>query len=150
MWCWAASGEMCIEFLGTEVSQCDEANKRFGFGDCCGSPVPGHCVQGGWPEFNKYRFTAKTTTNAALAWETIEREISCHHRPIAFTWYWSGGGGHMMVIFGYEIEDDTRYVWVHNPLPPFQGDTYRMSYEWYVAGPDHSHWDDYYEITKYD
>ena len=30
VWCWAASGEMCMDFLGTDVSQCDEANKRFG------------------------------------------------------------------------------------------------------------------------
>src|SRR5215208_2563397 len=32
MWCWAASGEMAMDFLGTDVSQCDQANKRFGRG----------------------------------------------------------------------------------------------------------------------
>src|SRR5678815_5331156 len=37
VWCWAASGEMCMDFLGTDVSQCDEANKRFGRTDCCNS-----------------------------------------------------------------------------------------------------------------
>jgi Papain-like cysteine protease AvrRpt2 len=38
VWCWAASGEMVMDFLGTDVSQCDEANKRFGRNDCCNSP----------------------------------------------------------------------------------------------------------------
>ena len=31
MWCWAASGEMTMEYLGApDIRQCDEANKRFG------------------------------------------------------------------------------------------------------------------------
>ena len=49
MWCWAASGEMVMDFLGTDVGQCDEANKRFGRSDCCNNPVPNACVNEGWP-----------------------------------------------------------------------------------------------------
>lgn len=149
MWCWAASGEMCMDFLGRDVNQCDQAKHYFGHDDCCTKPTPERCVAGGWPQFNHFRFTAKTTTNAALPWETVKSEIGCGKRPIAFTWHWNGGGGHMMVLIGYEVEDGERYVWVHDPWEPFAGDTLRMRYDWYVSGDDHTHWDDYYEITKY-
>ena len=30
MWCWAASGEMVMEYLGRAVSQCTQANDEFG------------------------------------------------------------------------------------------------------------------------
>ena len=30
MWCWAASGQMVMDFLGNNVSQCVQANNRFG------------------------------------------------------------------------------------------------------------------------
>src|SRR5215213_4583187 len=62
MWCWAASGEMCMDFLGTDVTQCDQAMKRFGHDDCCNQPTPAGCVMGGWPEFEKYDFTVSKTT----------------------------------------------------------------------------------------
>src|SRR5437764_14893657 len=63
MWCWAASGQMTMNYVhpASNVQQCDEANKRFGRSDCCNSPVPSACVNGGWPEYEKYNFKADTT-----------------------------------------------------------------------------------------
>lgn len=64
-WCWAASGQMVMDYLGHNVSQCVQANNRFGRNDCCEidlCPTPtepptydasGNCVGcpcGGWPE----------------------------------------------------------------------------------------------------
>ncbi len=43
---------MVMGFLSVSVTQCDEANKRFGRSDCCNSPTPNDCVNGGWPEFD--------------------------------------------------------------------------------------------------
>ena len=77
MWCWAASGQMVMEFLGVSVTQCDEANKRFGLNDCCNSPAPNHCVNGGWPEFDKYGFTFQKTSDAPLSWEGVKSQIYC-------------------------------------------------------------------------
>ena len=62
-WCWAASGQMVMDYLGNNVSQCTEANNRFYRSDCCNlalCPYPdaptydtaGNCVGcacGGWP-----------------------------------------------------------------------------------------------------
>ena len=119
MWCWAASGQMTMNFLhsASNVQQCDEANKRFGRTDCCNSPRPAACVSTGWPEFDKYGFTFNRTSNTALTWDQLKEQIYCKKKPFAFSWHWSGGGGHMMVVKGYVELDGTHYVYYDNPLP---------------------------------
>jgi hypothetical protein len=148
MWCWAASGEMCMEFFGASIEQCDEANKRFGRTDCCNNPVPNACVNGGWPEFTKYGFTSSHTSDAALTWAQIQEQIYCKNKPVAFTWHWTGGGGHMMVIRGYMTVAGVDYVYRNNPLPVGVGTADIIPYSDYVSGSGHTHWDDYYDITK--
>jgi len=62
MWCWAASGEMTAEYIaGGNVQQCVEANARFGRTDCCNSPTPTACIEGGWPD--------GLYASAGLAWD---------------------------------------------------------------------------------
>lgn len=148
MWCWAASGEMVMDFLGTNVSQCDEANKRFGRTDCCNSPVPGACVNGGWPEFGKYGFTFHTTSNAPLSWSDLQKQIHCKKRPFAYSWHWSGGGGHMMIVHGYVRVLGMNFVAINDPWPPNVGDQRILTYAAYVSGSGYTHWDDYYDVTK--
>ena len=162
MWCWAASGEMCMEFLGTAVTQCDEANKQWGRTDCCNTPVPSACVNGGWPEFDKYNFSFDRTSNTALTWDQLKNQIYCLKKPIAFSWHWNGGGGHMMVARGFRtlIIPELRFggltlpsltfhmVEVNNPLPPNVGTREWITSGNYVSGTDHSHWNDYYNIRR--
>jgi hypothetical protein len=148
MWCWAASGEMVMDFLGTDVTQCDEANKRFGMTTCCNNPIPGACVQGGWPQFDQYGFTNKTTSNKALTWAEVQEQVHCKKKPFAFSWHWDGGGGHMMAVSGYATIDGTKYVRVLDPWPPNQGASKLMTYDAYVDSDGYSHWDDYYDVTK--
>lgn len=147
VWCWAASGEMVMDFLGTNVSQCDEANKRFGRSDCCNSPRPNACVNTGWPEFGKYNFDFKTTSNAPLSWDQVKSQIWCKRKPVAFSWHWNGGGGHMMVLYGYVTVAGTNYVTIHDPLPVNVGDSRVITYSAYVSGAGYTHWNDYYDIT---
>jgi Papain-like cysteine protease AvrRpt2 len=158
MWCWAASGQMVMHYLGNNVSQCTEANNRFGRTDCpcsqCTSPVANPpCVIGGWPEFDKYGFTFKKTTNAALSWDDLREQLSnekyCKKKPFAFTWHWPGGGGHMMVAKGYLTISGTNYVVMLNPWAPCAGDEEIITYDYYVESPGHhTHWDDYYDVTR--
>lgn len=171
-WCWAASGQMVMDYLGHNVSQCVQANNRFGRNDCCNidlCPTPteppiydalGNCVNcacPGWPEFNKYDFTFKKTTDTALSWVQLKKQVSdesyCKKKPFCFTWAWPGGGGHMMVAKGYvtlSLMDiaETNYVVVLDPWAPCVGDEYIITYDYYVASiGSHTHWDDYYDIT---
>lgn len=156
MWCWAASGQMVMDYLGHDVSQCVQANNRFGRTDCCDidlcpNPVTVHpCVTGGWPEFPKYNFSFKKTTDAALSWDTLRKQIStrpyCKKRPFCFTWHHSWGGGHMMVAIGYTTVMGTNYVEIFDPWPPCVGDHSFITYGRYVSPPGKTHWDDYYDI----
>jgi hypothetical protein len=147
MWCWAASGQMVMDFLGHDVQQCVQANNRFGRTDCCGSPVPGGCVNGGWPEFDKYNFDFKTTSDAPLTWDQVKDQVYCKRKPFAFSWHWPGGGGHMMVVIGYVSIDGVNYVTIIDPWPPGTGDSRVITYDEYVSSTGHTHWNDYYDVT---
>lgn len=148
MWCWAASGEMIMNFLGTSAPQCDQANKRFGRTDCCNSPTPNACINGGWPEFDKYGFSFDTTTNAALSWDDVQKQIYCKKKPFAVTWKWNGGGGHMMVLIGYVTVNGVNFVTINDPWAPNVGDQRVIPYTEYVSGSTYTHWNDYYNVTK--
>ncbi|MBN1210358.1 MAG: C39 family peptidase [Myxococcaceae bacterium] len=146
-WCWAASGQMIMKYLGaTRVTQCDEANKRLGRADCCNSPTPTACIEPGWPEFSKYGFSS-STKDGALSWTSLVNEID-NNRPVAFSWGWTGGGGHMMVATGYGVLRTGNFVYVNNPWPVDTGAAELISYSEYVSGSDHVHWDDIYNIRN--
>lgn len=157
-WCWAASGEMVMEYLGKSVPQCTQANDQFGLANCpcneCGpNPVADpSCVKGGWPEFSKYGFSSRRTNGTALSLRQLKEELSraegCGRRPVAFTWRWIGEGAHMMVAYGYESIGDSVFIYAYDPWQPCEGDKKLISYDEYVEGPDHTHWDDFYGIKK--
>lgn len=156
MWCWAASGQMAMQFLGGSPTQCTQANNRFGRTDCCTiqrcpNPVASHaCVTGGWPEFSRYGFSSNVTSNAALSWDEMWNQINCLRKPVAYSWAWTGGGGHMMVVRGAQIQQDgTRMVQINDPWAPCTGDTRWITYNAYVSlAGSYTHWNDYYNITK--
>jgi len=155
MWCWAASGQMVMEFLGSTVSveQCEQAKNRFGHSDCCDLPTPVGCINGGWPEFKKYGFESQHTSSSELTWDQIREQIGLKQQPIAFTWHWNQGGGHMMVIIGYKLDERSLpTLVVYDPYPPDVSGVARpaqdMLYTEYVSGSDYTHWDDYYDIHK--
>lgn len=162
-WCWAASGEMVMDYLGHSTSQCVQANNRFSRNDCCNidlcpppteptcSTTGGHaCACGGWPEFGKYDFTFNRTSWAALSWKQVKEQIStgayCNGTPFCFTWHWNGGGGHVMVAIGYVTIDGINYVEMLNPWAPCVGDTSFITYNAYVSGTNYTHWDDFYDV----
>jgi hypothetical protein len=148
-WCWAANGQMIMEYLGQTVGQCDQANKRFGRGDCCptrDASEPDGCNRSGWPEFNKYGFTYSETHNSALNWDQLRTEID-QGRPFAFSWQGDGGPGHMMVAIGYQAIPSGQYVIINDPWPPKVGDQRAISFELYANGR-FGHYNDFYKIHR--
>ena len=146
-WCWAASGQMIMNYLDANppVMQCDEANKRFDKKNCCESPKL--CNGTGWPEFGKYGFTALHTTGAALTWDELRGQID-QNKPFACSWRCNEGGGHMAVAIGYLFIAGEQWVVINDPWPPGKGDTKVSLYTAYVSGRHYTHWNDYYNITK--
>jgi hypothetical protein len=159
MWCWAASGQMVMHYLGNNVAQCTQANNEFGRTDCpcqqCSNPVASPpCVIGGWPEFDKYGFTFQRTSDTALTWAQLRGELSsaaskCGATPYAYTWHWPGGGGHVMVARGYQTVNGVNFVEILDPWAPCNGDARLITYDFYVASVgDHTHWDDFWVVRK--
>jgi hypothetical protein len=104
-WCWAASGQMVMKSMGQEVSQCSQANDEFGLSCCPSTSAADGCNQGGWPQFDKHHIQSMQTSNEALPLAELRTQISCRKQPVAFSWKWLGGGGHMMVAIGYAMRN---------------------------------------------
>jgi len=166
-WCWAASGQMVMDYLGHNVSQCVQANERFNKTNCCSIDLcpeptepPGicqngqcsNCVCGGWPDFTAYNFDFKRTSGSPLSWDQIKKQIRSSPdgigTPFTFSWGWEGGGGHMMVAKGYSVTGGSKYVDILDPWSPCAGDERIIPYSSFKAEPsDHYHMDDFYDIT---
>ena len=155
MWCWAASCMMIVKYFkpSASISQCQEANSYYGNEqtDCCSSPTPNDCVNGGWPNFGQFGFSSQRTADSGtgglpLSWNDLKNEID-NGRPVAFSWHRKSGGGHMMVACGYQVTDGKNYVIVNDPWPPDQGAQYPIDYDMWANGPtDYEHWYDFYDI----
>jgi hypothetical protein len=146
MWCWATTLQMSVVHTGTVVSQCSQANARFGRNDCCNVPTPATCIQGGWPDYNRLNYNSVITPwGTALTFAQIQAEIRAG-RPVNFSWGWAGGGGHIMVARGF---DDNGWVLINDPWPVNAGATKWITYSAYVsAAGQYSHWQDYSGISS--
>ena len=144
-WCWAASGQMIMEFLHTSVSQCDQANGFLRNTPCCDNDGKGlHCDHPGWPRFGRYGFDYKTTSTA-LTWEQLKHEIYCEQRPVATAREFLDGSSHMVVIVGYDENYGKRDLFIADPddmSPPL------WQYTEYAGTDIYRHLRDYYEIKR--
>lgn len=162
MWCWAASAQMIVTYLGTPVTQCKQASDLLGRVCPCNfcSTFADHlCDQTGWPNFDALGYTALRKSGVALTWDELRRQLctgpGCKQTPVAFSWLYDGYSGHMMVAKGYsETPNGTRFVEVLDPMAedgPCIGEEKLIFYDAYVAVPGrHMHWDDFYDITPKD
>ena len=154
-WCWAASGEMIMSYLGKNVAQCDEANHAQNRTDCCSNPSA--CDNPGWPDFSYFGFNYTQTSNGtALAFSQLQTEIAAN-RPVGFAWAWTGGGGHYMVAIGTEVDEGTQYVTINDPWAPNVGEQVTLLYSDWVSGnagtdatanASYTHMADDYGISK--
>jgi len=151
LWCWAACGEMVMKKLGDNtITQCDQADSQFHRTTCCNSPIPDNCINGGWPQFEKYGFSSDKTQCAALNWDDVKTQIDCQRTPFVATWKWLGsaGGGHMVVVSGYRTVNQENFVYILNPLPGDVAHARWLPYSTYVSPVGYSHWDDFFNIRR--
>ena len=145
-WCWAASVEMILNYMGATVTQREIANKHF-----CTEPfsfeLPIEDRGGAWPEFEKFGFTCKVT-HAASSWAALTQELRAG-RPFAFCRRWDNGAYHLMVVSGCYLTPTGRcYVQIHNPSPLGIGRIHRVPYRQYASGNGFAHERTYYEIRR--
>jgi hypothetical protein len=182
-WCWAACTRMIIGYLLSspttfDPSQCQQVASHYpgpdapDASDACAEPTPtddprhdawlNKCNLRGWPQFEKWGFTACRTTNKGLEWDEIRKELD-ESRPFIFAVKWTSiaGKGHMFVVIGYHVDDGVRYLDVWDPTPGVVVTTAQFTFETYRDGnvggaggpdgklwPEFRHWDDFYLIKK--
>jgi hypothetical protein len=151
VWCWAASGEMAMDYFGVNIQQCAEATYQFGQKagvNCCNNPTPGACVSGGQVEISHYGFTYQQLGgSSALSPSQIENQISSRHEPWIFNPYCAnqsqcGQWGHVLTGVGYWAPfqniipglTDLFFLFVNDPWPPNVGSFYLEFYPAYASG----------------
>lgn len=117
-WCWAASIQMVLRHDGNNaVRQCDLATTLFG-GACCSAPSSSVCNQGATPAQQVQVLSAYGRTgnniNGQASYSTIQLEIGAN-RPVTAGIHWNGGGGHRVVIRGWN-DDNGQRIDVCDPL----------------------------------
>ncbi|MUN37114.1 hypothetical protein GNZ18_10950 [Actinomadura sp. NEAU-AAG5] len=111
-WCWAASGLTIAKFHGKGTTQnefCNMARNRSG----------GQCPnQAGYLEWAQTAFQklgiSRGTVSGPLGFSAIKTEID-GRRPIETGIYWTAGGGHAQVIYGYT--DGSQVIAYGDPWP---------------------------------
>jgi hypothetical protein len=118
LWCWAATGQMTMEFLGKPISQAEQVNFVSGRHDCGEEPHPRPCVRGGSVVLSPFGFSFDASSGPLSEAELV-RQIYTHRKPIPFAWQFPGGGGHASLVVGYARQKDgTLLVECLDPWPP--------------------------------
>lgn len=156
-WCWAASGEMIMTFLGLEVPQCLQVNNLSKHNDCCQIPRPGTCGEiSCYPDYENYGFKYECS-DKALEWEELVNQMDTL-KPVGFSWEFTDldkrSGAHYMAARGYIQLNDIQLVLVNDPSPwnkcKCQGGSLKIiSYSDYVEYPNrYTHGYDDYDFKK--
>lgn len=151
LWCWAASAQMVLSYLGEQVEQCKLANEEriLLSADCC--PLNPSCNKSKWPDLlfkNRTIPYQRSQWKMPLSLQALEYQIAITKSPVIFTWIWNQGDAHMMVAVGYKPIEGDEWIDVLNPLPENVGNHETISYDEYVSGDDHSHSIDYYGFAQ--
>ncbi len=142
-WCWDASCQMCFTNYSKNYSQCSIANYIFGRSDCCGvSTFDWYhtCNQGGTVYDMNNTLSAGGVSSSylwsALSWNDTQYCISTFGRPFIMCWYWTSGGGHAIVGYGYRTYYGTDQIGMKDPWPG-EGPQW-ISYSYAVSSSNHT------------
>ncbi|RJQ78195.1 hypothetical protein D5S17_13505 [Pseudonocardiaceae bacterium YIM PH 21723] len=141
-WCWAASGLSIAQFRGkgAGVSQNEFCNKAHGYpaGTACpNQPDTLQTVQRG---FQAIGLGAGSVSGSSIPFATVKSNIDAG-KPIETGIYWTAGGGHAQVIYGYNGQT----MAYGDPWP--QSPTYNeMDYNSYVSNGEFQWGDALYNV----
>ncbi|WP_063746780.1 papain-like cysteine protease family protein [Streptomyces sp. PsTaAH-124] len=117
-WCWAATGLSIAQYkgYGRNVSQNSFclASRGYSSGYCPNQAAELSTVQRGWRALG---LSAGTEVNGRVSFATVQSEINAD-RPIETGVYWTAGGGHARVIYGYDASAGT--ILFSDPWPSNQ------------------------------
>jgi len=118
-WCWAACADMVLHYYGNSgVRQCDFANWLFGQTGCCASPSSPVCNQPCAVNDVQRVYTQwgilSAPSSGTVPFSTLEFEIN-GDRPVEVAYAWTGGGGHVAVVSGWDRNATGPFVRINDP-----------------------------------
>ncbi|MFQ6148246.1 papain-like cysteine protease family protein [Streptomyces seoulensis] len=129
-WCWAATGLSIAQYKGygqnTSQNSFCLASRGLSSGTCPNQPAELSVVQRGWRALG---MSAGTEVNGGVNYATVQSEINAN-RPLETGVYWTSGGGHARVIYGYNASAGT--ILFSDPWPTNQR-YQEMNYNTYVS-----------------
>lgn len=141
-WCWVASGATIAAYKGVSVAQNTFCDLARGYSTSTACPnQPGYMS---WDQnaFSQLGINPGYESGGALGWSTVVNEIN-YNRPVLTGIYWTAGGGHAEVIYGYDSASQSIYF--GDPWP--SDNRYNlMSYSAYVSNSSFTWGDAVYGI----
>ncbi len=131
-WCWAACSESILRFFGHSVSQSNVVAY------VKGNHLPNEGATDDEVQDGLAHWSVSGTVKAnSLSYNNIKSEIN-DNKPIYAGWSWNSGGGHGLVIDGYDgISSSSGYV---EYMDPADGAFHSLSYTSFVSNSQHV-WD---------
>ncbi|BAJ30535.1 MULTISPECIES: papain-like cysteine protease family protein [Kitasatospora] len=107
-WCWAASGNTIATYYGYSYSQNQFCN--LAFGRSVNSSCPNSQASLAEVQNALYRIgiSSGSYVSGYLRYTTVQGEIDAG-RPVETRIQWSSGGGHMNVLYGYDLSNNWLY-----------------------------------------
>jgi len=116
-WCWAAVGVGVVHFYkpASNLNQCTLANHQLGRDDCCSLPLSDGCDRPYRPLQKLLKRVGHLARRNAgsIKFNKVCAEIK-NNRPVAAHIIWDGGGGHFVVLAGFD--SNLRKVLIRDPL----------------------------------
>jgi len=116
-WCWAACAQMVLQFYGQTVQQCELASKLFGQACCddpgsllCNDPAQVPDIAGVYRQWGRNAVLVQ----GQVSFETLQSEINAN-RPVEIGFAWNNGGGHQVLVCGWNIDSTGPYLLVNDP-----------------------------------
>jgi hypothetical protein len=144
-WCWDASGLSIAQYLGygADVDQntfCDDARGLAAGQQCPNQPGEFSDVQAAYSKLG----LGQGQTAGALDFSAVQGEIDAN-RPIETGIYWTAGGGHAQVIYGY---DPTTQTLSYGDPWPDSNRYNEMAYTDYTSNSQFNWGESLYEIGQ--
>lgn len=128
-WCWAASGNTVAAYMGKSYSQNQFCNLAFSRSMNASCPNNQATLANDQTAFRQIGINPGNYVYAHLYYSAIVREVDAR-RPVLARIQWTGGGGHMQVLYGYD--QSSSMVYWGDPWP--SSNRYNWaSYNYYVS-----------------
>lgn len=121
-WCWAAVAASVAGYFGSAGpsgglwQQCDVVNSELAQSTCCVNGASAACNNPWYLDraLSLVGHLAGSPTPGAIPFANVQGEVD-NNRPVGVRIGWYGGGGHFVVLSGYDDNGGAQFVDVDDP-----------------------------------